>query len=1058
MIRLLSLRAAKFKQLDDVALAFPQRGSVLIQGLNEAGKSTLFESVFFALFGKALVTEEPNRLDDLINYQSSRAMVKLAFATDGASFAISRTINRGKPNTAVLEVDYAGGKREIVTNLTAANRRIEAELGLDADALLNSCFVEQKKLEKLESMTAQQRRDTLLRLLNLDRLAALEARYKPSSADDFQLQQLRDRLKLAEIQRDLPLSTARLGAVDSELRLLAGVTLRWEIARLRESIAAQQQRQAELEREGQRLASTLAEVKHLETVRDLARAAGEGLLAKEEDRAETERLQREQAALQAAAGRLPELEAELGRLDRLAAGLAELATLDEAQAGRRRELARLAEAAQRVQRLRDTLAERRQSLETVAAELAGVRIEVARAEASERRARQAELLLGWLQIREVAAIAEEGERELGLLRHELSALDQRVAEHASDRHVKQWTAFGLAVAALLAVGLAAGLAAGHIAVGLAGVPLAAVLAAVCWLFAARSGKAARELRLAETASANLRMDLNRREGEQALAQRTGQDPRRVAEIEAELAGLGFQAPSSVAEAHNTLAGLEPDLRARNAQPSGSVAEARDALADLEAEPPTSRSDGSGPEASSRPAVQDPEDSRFTTAADARQRLGVLDGQRQALDRELADLGAQLEREGDPQQTHAQLETEVERASLDLAQRRTALGGEAKTEAEARELAAACRAAREFAKEAVRKAAELDISLRARRQRSEERSTEFIATWEQLRALRPAAEQHVDSCRALWRETGEQLAALDEPALRASAAETGRALATGQERVRVAERRTTEADSELRALELDESRLSVREALPAEALQQQERALAQERDGLFGQVAALRDRQTAIEHQLGLQGVTLEAGAAERELAGFEEQSQVRKQAFRIVTLARRNIVAKVLPSTIRNMGLLLPLLTNDRYRDVDIDPETYKIKVWDESARAMKAKDIFSGGTRDQFSLALRLAFALATLPEELGTAPGFIFLDEPLSSFDTIRTNALVNLLTRGPVAANFDQIFVISHNRAFDEALFDYHLQLDAGRLVSSDLPVPPEGLAGTPQLTLDLAPAGA
>ncbi|MFI5270267.1 MAG: ATP-binding protein, partial [Chloroflexota bacterium] len=258
---------------------------------------------------------------------------------------------------------------------------------------------------------------------------------------------------------------------------------------------------------------------------------------------------------------------------------------------------------------------------------------------------------------------------------------------------------------------------------------------------------------------------------------------------------------------------------------------------------------------------------------------------------------------------------------------------------------------------------------------------------------------------------------------------------------MAERRTSEAVSELRQLGVDEAQLADRTGLQPEALQQQERSLDQERQELFGQVAALRDRQTALEHQLGLQGVAVEAIDAEQELATFEEQSQVRKQAFRIVTLARRNIVGKVLPSTIRNMGLLLPLLTNDRYRDVDIDPETYKIKVWDESARAMKAKDIFSGGTRDQFSLALRLAFALATLPEELGTAPGFIFLDEPLSSFDSIRTGALVNLLTRGPIAANFDQIFVISHNRAFDEALFDYHLQLDAGRLVSSDLPAAPD-----------------
>jgi exonuclease SbcC len=63
-------------------------------------------------------------------------------------------------------------------------------------------------------------------------------------------------------------------------------------------------------------------------------------------------------------------------------------------------------------------------------------------------------------------------------------------------------------------------------------------------------------------------------------------------------------------------------------------------------------------------------------------------------------------------------------------------------------------------------------------------------------------------------------------------------------------------------------------------------------------------------------------------------------------------------------------------------------------------KNLFSGGTRDQCSLALRLAFALATLPQELGVAPGFIFLDEPLSAFDSQRAQALVELITTGTIA----------------------------------------------------------
>ncbi|HKD75053.1 MAG TPA: hypothetical protein VKB76_06135, partial [Ktedonobacterales bacterium] len=106
-----------------------------------------------------------------------------------------------------------------------------------------------------------------------------------------------------------------------------------------------------------------------------------------------------------------------------------------------------------------------------------------------------------------------------------------------------------------------------------------------------------------------------------------------------------------------------------------------------------------------------------------------------------------------------------------------------------------------------------------------------------------------------------------------------------------------------------------------------------------------------------------------------------------------------------------------------------------------------------QCSLALRLAFALATLPQELGVAPGFLFLDEPLSAFDGERAASLVELLTGGHIARAFAQIFVISHAHAFAREDFRYHVRMDRGRIAESDLPVPAENPSPT---TLRMAPA--
>jgi DNA repair exonuclease SbcCD ATPase subunit len=212
--------------------------------------------------------------------------------------------------------------------------------------------------------------------------------------------------------------------------------------------------------------------------------------------------------------------------------------------------------------------------------------------------------------------------------------------------------------------------------------------------------------------------------------------------------------------------------------------------------------------------------------------------------------------------------------------------------------------------------------------------------------------------------------------------------------------------------------------------------------LNNQVATTRARTRELESQLGLEHQFIDLADATAELEKFQRQLQVRDRAREMVGEARRRVVDHVMPNTIEYMRRLLPELTDQRYRDAELTDD-YRIRVWDERAGmhgGWKQKNIFSGGTRDQLSLALRLAFALATLPEEHGSAPGFIFLDEPLGSFDDDRARSLLHLLTEGEIAQCFDQIFLISHVRV-DSPLFNYHVVLEHGRVVDSNLPEPPD-----------------
>ena len=183
----------------------------------------------------------------------------------------------------------------------------------------------------------------------------------------------------------------------------------------------------------------------------------------------------------------------------------------------------------------------------------------------------------------------------------------------------------------------------------------------------------------------------------------------------------------------------------------------------------------------------------------------------------------------------------------------------------------------------------------------------------------------------------------------------------------------------------------------------------------------------------------------------ERMLRQRELATSMARDVRARLVRRVLPECEAYMRELLPALTLGRYRDVRLESvETddgtgsgadLRMHVWDEVAGAYADKSIFSGGAQDQASLALRLAFALATLPKELGAPPGFIFLDEPLSAFDAERSRALVQALTHGLIASQFAQIFLISHSPSVDARSFRYSLRMRDGAVEETTLPSPRE-----------------
>ncbi len=164
----------------------------------------------------------------------------------------------------------------------------------------------------------------------------------------------------------------------------------------------------------------------------------------------------------------------------------------------------------------------------------------------------------------------------------------------------------------------------------------------------------------------------------------------------------------------------------------------------------------------------------------------------------------------------------------------------------------------------------------------------------------------------------------------------------------------------------------------------------------------------------------------RKVLLLEKDLAVVKYSVKGLEQTSESLRNRVKPQVERYMGLILPVITSGHYKAVQLE-EDYTVKVFDPEAGEFRPKEAFSGGTEDQLLLAMRLAFALALIPQAKGRNPEFLFLDEPLGSSDRVRREGILALMHK-ELAENFKQIFLISHVGDL-EAEADTVIEMDNG-----------------------------
>ena len=122
----------------------PQKGVIGISGPNESGKSSIGETICFALFGRTWSLDEKSR-QKVIRWGENRCLVILRFvAADGKEYEITRHLDSDGNHSARLVV--VGDDEHVTKGADAVKLQLQQILGIKYDEYIESFYLAQREL------------------------------------------------------------------------------------------------------------------------------------------------------------------------------------------------------------------------------------------------------------------------------------------------------------------------------------------------------------------------------------------------------------------------------------------------------------------------------------------------------------------------------------------------------------------------------------------------------------------------------------------------------------------------------------------------------------------------------------------------------------------------------------------------------------------------------------------------------------------------------------------------------------------------------------------------
>lgn len=927
MFKLYSLKTIGFKRLEiPKKIVFPD-DRVLIHGRNESGKSTLLESIHYALFGMGLRPSRRASNEDLINYNHSEALIELVFSIDEKKYHVRRTLKKTSGNEHQLnEVLPDGSLIEITSGANSVNDNIKKILhGIDSDALLNSCLVEQKELGKLEASSKQERIRAMSNLLNLEAFLTAKEDIK-KDRNELERTNSDTRVRLHKAER------ATKEYKEAEKRREQAERRLHEIKEQQEKIKKETMRLVEL-------LTTLEEMRKLKTEADEGKTRIEGLEeARKHIESQFEQVETSEATLKEIEKQLPEEQEKLEKTNKKLTALRDLQELEKKRAELRNQVEktslRLDEAAR--------LFEESRKADLKVSELDG---EINEYEPSKKaqsilpaiknkvleynRSRETveRLLEEKNEIQDSLDALKDSEDRINNLEREGKRLENDLSSLQTRRNI------GLIMAASGTATLLFTFIKSILILSALGV---ALLAGGLYLYV--KGNAVK----IEEQISTLRKDREFILG----------DLSRLKEYNTKL----VENQRQMEEKKRTSMLLEEELV--------------ESFEDLPVKP---------------------RDYSSLISLDMIEE--TFNGFQEKLQNDL--------------QTLTKLETErktLKKTAESIEERKTNLEEQEKKLRQALELQS------KLNQEISKKEDETGVTLNREKEIKEHH--EVVQNKVTALLTRKDSASEIVKRKPVYQENLEKNIRLTKE-LEAYVSENQKKLEE------LKREKSVSLEDEQNIRKKHETALKAGSSLITEEKERKE------------------DVREATDVMESTEELKKEFPRLQEENAREEFRLEAMRRAMVLLDTTRDSIMSGVKQNIEKNMIHFLPVLTEQRYNMARIDETDYRIEVYDREARQWRGKGVFSGATQDQFSLALRLAFAISTIPGSRGARPGFIFLDEPLSGFDAQRREGFMKLL-RDELSQHFVQIIVISHLETLQEE-FQHRIEMEAGKIIESAAAAP-------------------